>query len=280
MSALETVLPQLLPITAGPYALELIEAAGGLARLRFRGLERYRGSPERPPFSSEDVPLIINAPDDPRLEAALRAWAAVLREVFANAASWPIETDRWLGPLDVVSTHLFDKALKKKGTKKEAQFVEEWRSIFHELLPVRQELKDAAPVVDALLAENACIGSSPHASLEAVRDGEHFAHVDSVLKVTLRLIIKDEGGAIRDIKEQQCLLADRGALGAERVGAFVAAWREAVAARLARPVETLETLMPCDFTEDLLELASPKTKEQFAATFQKRWAPAQTTESE
>jgi hypothetical protein len=180
-----------------------------------------------------------------------------------------------LGPLDVVSTHFFTQVLAKKSRRTEADFIAAWRDLLREVLPPSPALLDAIEVLDAVIRENTVIARTPTTMLEAVTNAhERFAFHRSGAGLTLRLVVWDsDGGPIRDIKEQECVLFERGDLSPDRVRAFVSAWRTALEEKLHRLGFEVETLMPSDLVPDgVLELARPQTEPDFLAVLRKRSA--------
>ena len=91
------------------------------------------------------------------------------------------------------------------------------------------------------------------------------------VRVILRLIIFDaEGGAIRDIKEQQVSMipAAAGDLPMERVEAYFRGWVDAVAHVFSTAPSMIDTLMPHDLTAPkVLALKKCKTAEDFRDAF-------------
>ncbi|MBL8912433.1 MAG: hypothetical protein JNM17_17205 [Archangium sp.] len=264
-------LPSALPISVGPYGLELISHDAEGVRLKFFGLERSRGDQERAGFVIETGFGFVY---DQRYEMCVRAWLTAVREVFEAAAKWPAETGEWLGPMDVCATHLFEKVLKKKAAKDEAALLDAWRVQFMAFLPPRQELLDAAVELDAILTEDSTAGRSDLFSLETV--GPPFAQLrKGAIFLTFRTVSWGEidgQRAIRDVKEQECFFLSAGALSRPRVRAAFEAWRELLPRRFDTLGDTLDWQMPHDFIEpDLLELIKPQTKEDFIAVLKKRW---------
>ena len=252
-----------LPLTAGPFGLEFVQAEeGGVEVLKFFGLERWRGSPDREPFVDE---LRVLVPTGPHAKVAVRTWALVVRDVLTFAASWPLETEQWLG-----AYHLrFELPKKRLGT--EDAWLAHWRDAFRELLPVSAELRAAADVVSRVLAADGTLARTDQVSLVAVAfPSERYTELDRGVRVRLQLTIS-EAGQIRDIKEQDCVLVDRGDLSPARVEAFVAGWREALQRLFEQRTSDLETLMPHDLLEDALELARPQTKDDFRDVMLRRW---------
>jgi hypothetical protein len=265
-------LPAALPISVGPRGLELIRLDAEGARLTFFGLERFRRDPERPAWSVETGFGVV---DDPRFDDAARAWVTVVREVFEHAATWPRGSDRWLGPLDLVATHHFQKVLKPKPRRTEAQFVAAWRELFAPLLPPRAELVAAVEVLDGELRGQPSIADVDEGrgrvALEVVPDSSVASVREHRGVVTLRLIVWD-GGGLRDVKEQECTVLEGGALDAERVRAWLSAWREVAALRLAALGDEVDTHLPFGVVPDgVLELARPTTRDDFEAAMKKRW---------
>ncbi|MFT3708738.1 MAG: hypothetical protein QM817_13895 [Archangium sp.] len=262
-------LPSALPITVGPYGFELVSFDAEGVRLKFFGLERYRGDADRPAFMIETG---FGFSSDARFDLAARAWLAVVREVFEAAAQWPRETERWLGPHDVCGTHLFEKVLKKKATRDEAAFLDAWRLQFRELLPPTPQLLDAAAELDVLLKEDPSLGRTESVELVAVEQAEaRYADVrNGCVRLVVRLIVWDDG-SIRDVKEQHVVVIDGGELTRERVKAAFTAWRDTLPRLFARVGQEIDTFMPHDLVQaDLLELVKPQTREDFVAVLEKR----------
>jgi hypothetical protein len=263
-------LPSALPISVGPYGLELIGIDAEGVRLKFFGLERYRGDVDRPAFAIE---CGFRALDDPRFELAVRAWLTVVNDVFAAAEAWPRDTERWLGPMDVCASRHFEKVLKKKAAKDEAQLADEWRVLFAEFLPPRPELLEAAAELDALYADGGTIGRTDSVALEVVdEEGKgRFAKVEGgCVRLVLRLIVWSDG-QIRDIKEQHCVVISEGELTRARVRAAFEAWGEVLPRLLTRLGDDVDTQMPHDLLPDFLDLVKPQTKDDFVAVLEKRW---------
>lgn len=126
-----------------------------------------------------------------------------------------------------------------------------------------------------MLRAESVIARTPTTALEAVaNDRDRFAFLRGGAFVTLRLVVWDsEGGPIRDIKEQECLLFERGDLAPERVRAFVAAWREALEEKLQAVGFDVDTMMPHDLVPSgVLELVRPQTKAEFLTVLRKRYS--------
>lgn len=125
------------------------------------------------------------------------------------------------------------------------------------------------------MRENTVIARTPTTMLEAVTNAhERFAFHRSGAGLTLRLVVWDsEGGPIRDIKEQECVVFERGDLAPDRVRAVVSAWRTALEEKLHRLGFEVDTLIPSDLLPDgVLELARPQTEADFLAVLRKRFA--------
>lgn len=265
-------LPSALPITVGPYGLELVAHDAEGVRLKFFGLDRYRGDPDRAPFVIETGFGFVS---DQRYEMCVRAWLTAVREVFEHVAKWPAETDQWLGPMDVCATTHFEKVLKKKSAKDEAALLDAWRIEFMAFLPPRQAILEAAAEIDLILREDSCVARTETFSLEAVGSDETpFANLRRgsiflILRTVLWDRLDDGTLSIRDVKEQECVYIVGGELSRARVRAAFEAWRELLPRRFER--DDVEVLMPHDFIEDLLELVKPQTKDDFVAALKKRW---------
>lgn len=270
------MLELILPISCGPYRLELIEEGpeeGGAfgARLRFTGLERFGGSPDRASITIE-TGIYLGEPSA-RLEPAMRAWARVVREVFEHAAGWPLDTERWLGPVPIVNGSHLVKLMKKKSLKTEDAFAQAWRDLMRDLLPPPAELFTAATEIERCLAQNPTLASTPRAEILSAPsfDGKFTQISGNDIRVCLQLIMRGEDGTIDSIKEQEVVIAGKGALSPPRVAAYLEAWSDALVLLFQRETTNLETMMPHDLVVRVLEQARPTTKEQMLAAFAKRW---------
>jgi hypothetical protein len=91
------------------------------------------------------------------------------------------------------------------------------------------------------------------------------------LRVVLRLVITDEDGSIRDIKEQIVVMvpAAAGEVPEARLEAHFRGWRAAVQRVLdGAPFSTIEVLMPHDLTAPkVLALKKAKTADDFRDAF-------------
>lgn len=95
---------------------------------------------------------------------------------------------------------------------------------------------------------------------------DHVAETEHGLRVTVRLVVW-EGDQIRDIKEQELMMAPRAAypISSERLAAYLTGWSAALKKVLdAMSPSVLDTLMPHDFAAPrVLGLRAAKTAEDF-----------------
>jgi hypothetical protein len=153
------------------------------------------------------------------------------------------------------------------------------------LAPPAAALDAAVLALDAWLGARAAIVKLPAFELCSVPDAswsdpartssQGVEATRAGLRVTLRMITRDDDdGQIRDIKEQQVLLVPAAMLSdIARVIACLDGWAatlpRAIIERLGKEVETM---MPFDFFDgSVLELKTPRSAEDFAAAFARRW---------
>jgi len=105
----------------------------------------------------------------------------------------------------------------------------------------------------------------------ALADSDHPTSADDTgRRLTVRLLVYDEQGQIRDIKEQELPLFPAWAMdGDTPITVFVAGWALALREALAKiPISTMETLMPHDFSfPEVLELRTAHTPEDYRSAF-------------
>lgn len=255
----EDVLAEVLPLFEAPFSLEL--EPGGL---RYRGVERpstYWG-----PSEPLDVDALLPFPtltESPRLEASLRAWGLVLREVFAHFAKHDAPSLAARQVLDEKALRAMVEDLKVS----EADFAQRWRWNLAAALPPLPELLAARDALVAYFAEHGStfVGGPTqdghHATLEYVEPTLRSGH----LFLVLRLVVWEldgENRSIRDVKEQEvCFLSPGPGLAPTRVTNYLAAFSECMSAKFAQ-LEP-DTLMPHDLVISPQQYKSGQTVDDF-----------------
>lgn len=265
----EDVFAAVLPLHEVPFSLELErEPEPGL---RYRGVERTRDY--YGPGEPRDVDVLVPLPtltDSPRLEAALRAWGAVMREVFATLAKHEAPS---LAPREVLDEKAL-RAMVEDLKVNEADFAQRWRWNLAAVLPPLPELLAARDALAAWFEEHGsrlaggATKDGHEATLEYVEPTLRSGH----LFLVVRLVVWEVDGehrSIRDVKEQEvCFLSPGPGLAPTRVTNYLAAFSECLSAKLAQ-LEP-ETLMPHDLIISPQQYKSGQTVDDFKKLLRRR----------
>jgi hypothetical protein len=296
------VLARALPLAEGPYALVLQplpadqrETWGGQAGPVLRSENRllasvqFRGITERgEPWTIDDELSVCDAEeaDHARVERTVQAWARVSRRAMRDASDTRFGDRRTLtlGPLCAALGVLRGAPRSRTRTLESCEAVLLESSALRGILAPEPEVLEAALArLDAWLEEHATLASAPGFELCHVRNpsGEPRGMRSPLgvevhrhgLLVTVHMITYEPDGNVRDIKEQQLFLVPAAALGdPDRLIAFLEGWTATLPRAIGTHFPEVDLLMPHDlFDIRVLGLKTPRTAEDFAVAFARRW---------
>jgi hypothetical protein len=300
------VLAEALPLREGPYTLSLRplgpeEAASYdhqagpllfsegrlLASFQFDGVARFGG-----PWHTSAFAVLCALPqaDGDRAEARVRGFLAASRRVMADSAASPFSDKPWFD-LGHLAGALREGA---RAPQAKARSPEDFEAIFLRTRSLREHVLPEQAAGEAALARvDAWVGA--HGELArvgvvqvSVLHHERWSATETYsehgvrrsrqgLHATMELTLFEEGAAkptIRDIKQQEVLVAPTAALGdPDRLVAFLDGWARTLPRLFAeRAGLMVDTLMPHDLVlTDVLALKTPRNAEEFAAVCARRF---------
>lgn len=306
LDRLHRVLAAALPLREGPYTLSLRPLAPGepafhddqrgplffsedrlLVSFEFDGVARTGG-----PWHTSAFAILGTLPghDPDRAEARVHGFLRAVRRVMADSAASPFSDKPWLDLANIAA------ALREgeKARQARARSPEDFEAIFLRTRAFREHLlTDRAAGEAALARVDAWVGAHDElARVGAVQVSilhherwtagatysEHGVRQSRLgLSGTMQLTIFDDHGGkltVRDIKQQEVLLAPAAALGdPDRVVAFLDGWARTLPRLFAeRAGLELDTLMPHDLVPTaVLALKKPRTAADFAAACARRF---------